>query len=649
MISQPHVNAPHDVTDTGNLVVTHEITGVNAVRSRFGLEGKGIKVGIIDTGVDYNHPDLGACWKTPGCPFQYGWDFVGDNFNINKNIPPTPDPYPMDNCDGHGTHVAGILAANGSLFTGVAPGVTLGIYRVMSCSSHGQTTDDIIIQAMENGLPWWHEHRQHVFWRPFFLDRESSFSVAASCLVKQGVIVTGSPRQFGRKRICSPAWARPPVSGVMGVGAFETPTISFLGLDILASGRNYTMAVSMAPTSPPFDYNSTVPIVNGVGADPTMEGCAPLDSSVAGKIVFVLRDNCSFVQKGRYAQDAGAVGILIANTQPTDITPIISDKSITIQIGALSLNDSKIIQHELSLGPVALSTTKRVITYPDTSSGRVSFFSPYGPGSELTKYPSLVGPGSQILSTYPLKLGKYATLFGTSMSAPYIAGAMSLILEANKYNLTKTEMQTLLKQRSTLALNPDTQRPVTVLRQGNGKSNITNVMDSQVLASPDILMLNYTMQRNKIECNITLRNLRSNAAIVYEVSHEPAESVSSFYPNGTYTSDLYIDPTFSTASVKFGSNESGYIRQNQSLTLPITIYPPQKLSEDGRWFYSGYIVIKTFSLLGDHDEISETSLRWVFGRLSPISHHGQPRSLVPHNVIQWRCASPRKPSVWLGC
>lgn len=84
------------------------------------MTGQGIKVGIIDTGVDYTHPGLGGCYG-PECRVAYGYDFVGDEYNGENT--PIPDNDPMNNCNGHGTHVTGIIGANDSHlnFTGIAP------------------------------------------------------------------------------------------------------------------------------------------------------------------------------------------------------------------------------------------------------------------------------------------------------------------------------------------------------------------------------------------------------------------------------------------------------------------------------------------------------------------------------------------------
>jgi len=94
-----------------------------------GNNGEGIKVAVLDTGIDYLHPDLNA-------NYAGGWDFVND------------DGDPMDDY-GHGTHCAGIVAAedNGIGVVGVAPEAELYALKVMNASGHGNWSD--IIAALE--------------------------------------------------------------------------------------------------------------------------------------------------------------------------------------------------------------------------------------------------------------------------------------------------------------------------------------------------------------------------------------------------------------------------------------------------------------------------------------------------------------------
>ncbi len=85
---------PGDVAD---LVTAIKMTGADVAQSVLGLSGRGVKVAVIDTGIDYNHPDLGGCFGR-GCRVSLGFDFVGDDFNSSSADPaklvPTPIPTP---------------------------------------------------------------------------------------------------------------------------------------------------------------------------------------------------------------------------------------------------------------------------------------------------------------------------------------------------------------------------------------------------------------------------------------------------------------------------------------------------------------------------------------------------------------------------
>ncbi len=106
--------------------------GADTVWQRFGVTGEGVTVAVIDSGVDYGHPDLGGGFG-PGFKVVGGYDFVDE------------DADPLDE-HGHGTHVAGIVAADGDV-VGVAPGATIVAYRVLDEHASGQMSD--IVAAIE--------------------------------------------------------------------------------------------------------------------------------------------------------------------------------------------------------------------------------------------------------------------------------------------------------------------------------------------------------------------------------------------------------------------------------------------------------------------------------------------------------------------
>jgi subtilisin family serine protease len=122
----------------------HGMTHVDQLHAK-GFSGKGIKIGIVDSGIDYKHPALGGCFGQ-GCLVSFGYDFVGDSFEDSTSTP-QPDDDPLAQCNGHETHVAGIIAAqeNPMGFLGAAYGSSIGAYRVIGCS--GYTTNELIIKG----------------------------------------------------------------------------------------------------------------------------------------------------------------------------------------------------------------------------------------------------------------------------------------------------------------------------------------------------------------------------------------------------------------------------------------------------------------------------------------------------------------------
>lgn len=109
--------------------------GARFVREQLNITGRNITVAVIDTGIDYNHPDLGGCFG-PSCRVIGGFDFVYNDSN------------PIDD-HSHGTHVAGIIGANGSL-TGVAPDASFIALKV--CDLSGWCWDSDIIAAIDWAL-----------------------------------------------------------------------------------------------------------------------------------------------------------------------------------------------------------------------------------------------------------------------------------------------------------------------------------------------------------------------------------------------------------------------------------------------------------------------------------------------------------------
>ncbi|KAJ1965672.1 hypothetical protein GGI12_000619 [Dipsacomyces acuminosporus] len=588
----------------------HQKTGVAKAIEELGLTGKGVKIGIVDSGVDYNHPELGACWKTPGCPWQYGSDFIGDDYNPESESPVIkPDPDPMD-CGGHGTHVAGIIGAQGPKVYGVAPGATLGMYRVFSCPVNGSITssDEILLAGIEAAYKDGHDiislSLGSLGWP------ESPVAVACSRLVSKGVVVVaanGNEGVAGLYTAGSPAVGR----GVVAVGSVDNWDKTGSAAVITTPQKQKPVFISnTANDEIPFIFGSNMPVVAPIDSNNTSSGCSSFSMSLANKIALISRGNCSLIQKSLNAQNAGAAGVVIYNNDE-NVTPFAFGPSITIPVILISKADGQFILDGISQGKTTIRATKgEVITVPDTNGGSMSSFSSYGPSPELDLVPQISAPGGNIYSTYPLKLGKYASLSGTSMSAPYIAGALALLKQARP-DLCSKQLRRALINTAVPITDRLNGRHVHPYSSGAGLVNIYNAIISRAIVDPPYLSLidtnwgrlsnasGYTgdgpVRWSKHVIAITNTALSKRVHVTFH--HAPTESFSSFSANGTFTPEPCVWPP-STGSVDKGTMSQVFspdlskintVAPGQERRITVFIVAPSNLKESDKWYYGGFL------------------------------------------------------------
>lgn len=245
------------------------MTGANIVQAS-GLTGEGIRVGVIDTGIDIDHPDMGGSGINGTTPFPtakipFGHDFVGDAWQAGVGLDPMPDSNP-DDTNGHGTHVAGIAGANG-VIKGVAPGVTLSAYRVFGTT--GSTTADIMLAAMEMALA----DRMRVVNMSIgsaFQWPQYPTAVAADRFVESGVVVVCSIGNSGANGVYS-ASAPGVGANVIGVASFENT-------------QNELRIFTVSPDATPIGYNPATgaPLAPLLGAMPLARTGTPASTNDAG-------------------------------------------------------------------------------------------------------------------------------------------------------------------------------------------------------------------------------------------------------------------------------------------------------------------------------------------------------------------------------
>ena len=526
------------------------MTGADLAQNAFGT-GTGIKVGVMDTGIDYDHADLGGdgiprsnSGAFPNSRVTVGWDFVGDNYNAASSSPsyqpvPHPDGFP-DDCNGHGSHVAGIVGASGNPLAdgvrGVAPGVTFGAYRVFGCD--GSTDADIMVAAMERAF----DDGMHVLnmsiGSAFMTWPQYPTASVASTLVEQGMVVVTSIGNSGASGLYS---ASAPGVGtkVIGTASVDNSHIRQLSFTITPDGKaiGYNQATG-APTAP---TSGTADMARTGTQTSAADACDPLPAgSLAGKVALIRRGTCGFNIKSINAENAGAIAVVIYNNLAgiQNIT-VAGPPAPTIPVVSISQADGHEIDNRLAAGPVTMTWTPNLITVPNATGGLISSFSSYGLAAELDVKPDISAPGGSIRSTYPLEDGGYATISGTSMASPHTAGAVALMLQAKGWT-TRSGAQAesirgLLQNTAVPGVwsgNPGTGLLDMVHRQGAGLLKIDKAIAAPVSVSPGKLVQGEA--DSAATHTLTLTN-SSNSAITYDLSHKAALSTfgSTFSPSAT--------------------------------------------------------------------------------------------------------------------
>lgn len=382
--------------------------------------GTGETVAVVDTGIDYNHPDLGGGFG-PGHKVVGGYDFFDG------------DADPMDD-NGHGTHVAGIVAgdpAGPTGRTGEAPGATLTAYKVLDASGNG--FESTVLEGFDAAVAADNPHRADVVnmsvGGPPALD--DPLEQAAEQAIRDGVVVVTAAGNYGpgESSVGSPAEA----PDVLAVGATITgitlPTVT------VTAPMRHTMHVERLGLSanPPAGGEDLDVVDAGGGSPDDYDG---LD--VTGKAVFVANSAEAFHPNlALTAQKHGAAAIIYKQTniytgpgsQPgplPDVATGLADDPDKLNLVAVEANgtDAVDLQQWLDQGPV------RIHIGTTDATDLVPSFSAHGPafGSYALK-PDLVAPGTEIGSTWPG--GGYADDTGTSMAAPHVAGAAALLREAH--------------------------------------------------------------------------------------------------------------------------------------------------------------------------------------------------------------------------
>ena len=495
---------------------------------QLGFTGDGIRIGVIDTGINLEHPDFFNSDQLSR--FLKGYDFV-DN-----------DSIPQDT-NGHGTQVTGIIAADGQLI-GIAPKVEIFSYRV---SSDGESVpSDLIIKAINRAV----EDRVDIINISLGVNMtHAKIDNAVNNAIDHGIVVVAAAGNSGPDKSTIGSPARNP--NAITVGATYNNRDSSM-VSTLQVGETQFQVLPMLGTNIISDPISTDIIFGKYSRENDFD-----DLDVRGKIVLAERGGETpdeivfFSDKEIFASKNGAKGLVVYNNQPgiffgeliheyvsEDYYPSIPTVSMTREEG---LELRKILESETS-------ATLNVFNHPDF----IATFSARGPVSPFYQKPDLVAPGV-FVNTTSLK-NFYNITSGTSYAAPHVSGAIALLLEKNP-ELTPHDIKSILITTSDV-ITDQYKKEFEFDAGGAGRIDLKKAFNSELIFDPPKLIFNLSGQEI-LERQVIKMNAFGNSINIQKVEFSGEDNVEFDYE--VKESSLYI-------TSKLIENESGVFESRAFIT-----------------------------------------------------------------------------------
>jgi subtilisin family serine protease len=458
-----------------SLTTSVPFIGADQVWEDFGVRGQGMKVALVDTGIDYTHASFGGEGTVeayeandptfiepdsfPTDKVIGGFDFVGNDYDVLDADPtndvPHPDFDPLDS-DGHGTHtgstIAGINVPD-HVGRGVAPKALLYAYKVWD---EGNSTDDVLVAAYERAMDPNQdgsvEDAADVLSFSGGVDYgtlNSMEAMAAQRVVDLGTVFVASAGNSGNQPAGGSAYISGTPSIARGVIGVAASIDEFLALvltindssdppppDLPQDGNTVHQAWSTFPPDP----GLTADLYDGRAVDDqtVAQFCNPLPAdSLDGLTVLVHRGTCAGSLKTFNAQEAGAAAVIIINNAFGAPTALASGgQDVQIPSYMISRVDGEAIRLEVSPNQgthvynevtvnVSIGNDEQPI---DAYEDAMTSFTSEGP-ARLTNdlKPDISAPGFAIEAAGVGTGNEAASLSGTSMAAPHVSGVAVLL------------------------------------------------------------------------------------------------------------------------------------------------------------------------------------------------------------------------------
>jgi minor extracellular serine protease Vpr len=515
------------LTDTSPSVIE-----ADQLHQHTGARGDGVKIGVVDDGVDPTNP----FFDPAGFTYPPGFPKGGRRWTTPKVIVARAFPGPHSGRPGrlavdrhasfHGTHVAGIAAGDAgtsspggkdhpptSGLSGVAPRAYLGNYRVFNIPTplgHVANTPEIAAAfefAVRDGMDVINFSGGGTESEPANdAMLEVIRNVAAAGVVP--VIAAGNDRDdFGLGTVGSPGTAPAAITVAASSNTHVfAPVLSVQGASAPDQLRRIPIEVIQANEFPPPAASSPQPLVDvgtltstggtpidrricGSVDDPNDPDLTPLRAgSLTGVIALASRGHCTFVSKAERARRAGAVGLILVDNRRGEANNI--PVALTLPGGMISDLDGARLRAYLAMTNGTTSVT--VGRLPDRietgRSGIITSFSSAGLTAfqDLLK-PDVAAPGGQILSsTLPEFTGgsPFAVFDGTSMATPHVAGAAALLVQLHPSWTAQQIKSALISTTGSAWIDTARTQEAPVTLAGSGLVDVDRAADPEIFTDP---------------------------------------------------------------------------------------------------------------------------------------------------------------------
>ncbi|GAA0121278.1 MAG: S8 family serine peptidase [Clostridium argentinense] len=573
-----------------------------------GIKGKNIKIGILDTGIDYNHPEVKSSYKG-------GYDFI-DNDNDpmettyeqwkSSKAPEYDEKGENTYYTTHGTHVAGIIAGQGlkgQAALGAAPESEIYAYRVLG--PYGVGTMESIISGVEKAV----KDGMDILNLSLGIDVNDPLyptSIAINNAVNLGTVVVAASGNNGSEPYTISTPGNSPLGITVGASNNDViiPTVKGNFSSLHENSTLALLSKDKIQNLKVYNKKNLNVVYCGYGVKEDFNG-----KELKNSIALVRRGKNPLMEKGKNAKEKGAVFTIVINDNESEnyIPMYFGESEDYSTIFTLPYKDGQAILSMIEERKVDFKISN--FSKFEITKGVLLDFSSRGPVKDtyIIK-PDIVAPGANILSSVPRYFkGKdmvnyekaYEIESGTSMAAAYVTGVAALILDKNPDYSPYDVKAALMNTASDLEYN------YSVYEIGSGMINPYRAVHSKI----KFQILDKTTSLNENHEKIQIESMTSSLNFNENIKNQTGRTKNiKISNNSALNKEFKIDikslKNKEGNIVKYNElihmDESVVINSMESKVMAINLDVVESSSSD---YYEGYIIFTNKNDLSERYQI----------------------------------------------